>query len=74
MVEFAKNLANFAAASGKKHVVLLSSLDFGKWQKIDMSRYFNLKLSTFSILMYYKVLIFPVLVQPISLLVLTLEI
>ncbi|PPD77180.1 hypothetical protein GOBAR_DD25899 [Gossypium barbadense] len=37
MVEFAKNLANFAAASGKKHVVLLSSLDFGKWQKIDMS-------------------------------------
>ncbi|KAE8724051.1 allene oxide synthase [Hibiscus syriacus] len=37
MVEFAKYLANFAAASGKKHVVLLSSLDFGKWQKIDMS-------------------------------------
>ncbi|XVE94104.1 hypothetical protein REPUB_Repub01dG0252400 [Reevesia pubescens] len=36
MIEFAKNLANFAAASGKKHVVLLSSLDFGKWQKIDM--------------------------------------
>ncbi|KAE8732634.1 9-divinyl ether synthase [Hibiscus syriacus] len=38
MVEFVKYLANFAAASGKKHVVMLSSLDFGKWQKIDMSR------------------------------------
>ncbi|KAL4279540.1 hypothetical protein GQ457_03G000370 [Hibiscus cannabinus] len=36
-VEFAENLANFAAASGKEHVVLLSSLDFGKWKKIDMS-------------------------------------
>ncbi|KAE8729798.1 Fatty acid hydroperoxide lyase 2 [Hibiscus syriacus] len=36
MVEFVKNMANFAAASGKKHFVLLSSLDFGKWQKIDI--------------------------------------
>ncbi|KAE8677377.1 allene oxide synthase [Hibiscus syriacus] len=45
MVEFVKNLANFAAASGKKHFILLSSLDFGKWQKIDMSRYFILKFS-----------------------------
>ncbi|KAK4562890.1 hypothetical protein RGQ29_005396 [Quercus rubra] len=29
MVEFAKNLADFAAATGKKHAVVLSSLDFG---------------------------------------------
>lgn len=36
-VEFAKNLADFAAASGKKHVVVLSSLDFGRWRNIDMS-------------------------------------
>lgn len=37
MVEFAKNLADFAAACGKKHVVVLSSLDFGRWQTVDMS-------------------------------------
>lgn len=37
MVEFAKNLADFAADSGKKHVIVLSSLDFGQWQRIDMS-------------------------------------
>ncbi|KAJ8747646.1 hypothetical protein K2173_012822 [Erythroxylum novogranatense] len=37
MVDFAKNIADFAAASGKKHVVVLSSLDFGRWQNIDMS-------------------------------------
>ncbi|KAB1207207.1 Proteasome assembly chaperone 2 [Morella rubra] len=37
MVEFAKNLADFAAASGKKHVVVLSGLDFGRWRNIDMS-------------------------------------
>lgn len=37
MVEFAKNVADFAAASGKKHIVVLSSLDFGRWQTIDMS-------------------------------------
>ncbi|XP_062092511.1 uncharacterized protein LOC133798285 isoform X1 [Humulus lupulus] len=37
MIEFAKNLAEFAAASGKKHVIVLSSLDFGRWQRIDMS-------------------------------------
>ncbi|CAN0927722.1 Proteasome assembly chaperone 2 [Linum grandiflorum] len=37
MVEFAKNLAEFAAASGKNHVVILSSLEFARWQKIDMS-------------------------------------
>ncbi|CAL5384371.1 unnamed protein product [Camellia sinensis] len=39
MVEFAKNVADFVAASGKKHIVVLSSLDFGRWQTIDMSRY-----------------------------------
>lgn len=38
MVEYAKNLADFAATCGKKHVVVLSSLDFGRWQTIDMSR------------------------------------
>ncbi|XP_038889004.1 proteasome assembly chaperone 2 [Benincasa hispida] len=37
MVEFAKNLADFIATCGKKHVVLLSSLDFGRWQQIDTS-------------------------------------
>ncbi|KAL5562542.1 hypothetical protein UlMin_032289 [Ulmus minor] len=37
MIDYAKTLANFAVASGKKHVVLLSSLDFGRWQRIDMS-------------------------------------
>uniref|UniRef100_A0A2P2M103 Proteasome assembly chaperone 2 n=2 Tax=Rhizophora mucronata TaxID=61149 RepID=A0A2P2M103_RHIMU len=35
--EFAKNLADFAIASGKKHVVVLSGLDFGRWQRVDMS-------------------------------------
>ncbi|KAH9610587.1 hypothetical protein KSS87_000872 [Heliosperma pusillum] len=37
MVQFAKNLADFAVAAGKKHVILLSSLDFGQWQRVDMS-------------------------------------
>ncbi|OWM79272.1 hypothetical protein CDL15_Pgr003444 [Punica granatum] len=37
MIEFAKNMADFAVASGKKRVVVLSSLDFGRWQRIDMS-------------------------------------
>ncbi|PQM33225.1 proteasome assembly chaperone 2 [Prunus yedoensis var. nudiflora] len=37
MIEFAKNLADYVAASGKKHVVVLSSLDFGRWQRVDMS-------------------------------------
>jgi len=37
MVEFAKNMADFLASSGKKHIIVLSSLDFGKWQKVDMS-------------------------------------
>ncbi|KAH9656470.1 proteasome assembly chaperone 2 [Citrus sinensis] len=37
MVEYAKNLADFAAASGNKHVVVLSALDFGRLQRIDMS-------------------------------------
>ncbi|KAF8405097.1 hypothetical protein HHK36_009995 [Tetracentron sinense] len=37
MVEFAKNLADFAAASGKKHIIVLSSLDSGRRQKIEIS-------------------------------------
>lgn len=39
MIEYAKNMASFAAANGKKHVIILSSLDFGRWRNIDMSRY-----------------------------------
>lgn len=39
MVEFAKNLSDFVTACGKKHVVLLSSLDFRTLQNVDMSRY-----------------------------------
>ncbi|CAI9781912.1 unnamed protein product [Fraxinus pennsylvanica] len=37
MVEYAKNLANFVASNGKKHVIILSSLDFGRWHSIDVS-------------------------------------
>ncbi|KAL9370923.1 hypothetical protein Peur_036063 [Populus x canadensis] len=38
--EFAKkNLGDFALATGMKHVVVLSSLDFMRLQKIDASRY-----------------------------------
>lgn len=37
MIQFARNLANFAAANRIQHIVLLSSLDFGRWQSIDMS-------------------------------------
>lgn len=37
MFQFAHDLAEFAVTSGKKHVVVLSSLDFGRWQKVDMS-------------------------------------
>eukprot|EP00268_Persea_americana_P005068 TRINITY_DN1169_c0_g2_i1.p1 TRINITY_DN1169_c0_g2~~TRINITY_DN1169_c0_g2_i1.p1 ORF type:complete len:281 (+),score=72.81 TRINITY_DN1169_c0_g2_i1:352-1194(+) len=37
MLEFAKNLADFAAAAGKKHVIVLSSLDSGKQQRIELS-------------------------------------
>lgn len=37
MIEYAKNLASFAAANGKKHVIILSSLDFGRWKSVDMS-------------------------------------
>ena len=38
MFEFAKNLADFVAGSGKKHIIILSSLDFRMWQNVDMSR------------------------------------
>ncbi|CAO2815120.1 unnamed protein product [Amaranthus hypochondriacus] len=37
MVQFAQSLADFAVATGMKHVVVLSSLEFGRWQKVDMS-------------------------------------
>ncbi|KAL0348384.1 UNVERIFIED_CONTAM: Proteasome assembly chaperone 2 [Sesamum angustifolium] len=37
MIEYAKNVASFAAANGKNHVIILSSLDFGRWKNIDMS-------------------------------------
>ncbi|GER49859.1 proteasome assembly chaperone 2 [Striga asiatica] len=37
MMEYAKNMANFAAENGKKHVIILSSLDFGRWKNINMS-------------------------------------
>lgn len=39
MNDFAKHLADYAVSSQKKHVVVLSSVDFGRWQKIDVSRY-----------------------------------
>ncbi|CAA0826445.1 clast3-related [Striga hermonthica] len=37
MIEYAKNMANFAVANGKKHIVILSSLDFGRWKNINMT-------------------------------------
>ncbi|KAL2336227.1 hypothetical protein Fmac_010673 [Flemingia macrophylla] len=46
MVEFAKNMAGFLAGSGKKHIIVLSSLDFGKWQKVDMSRFITFLVPT----------------------------
>ncbi|KAL2330828.1 hypothetical protein Fmac_018409 [Flemingia macrophylla] len=46
MVEFAKNMAGFLAGSGKKHIIVLPSLDFGKWQKVDMSRFITFLVPT----------------------------
>ncbi|GAB4853944.1 hypothetical protein Ancab_018153 [Ancistrocladus abbreviatus] len=37
MIEFAKNLADFAVANRKTHVLVLSSLDFERWKEVDMS-------------------------------------
>lgn len=37
MLEFAKHLADFAVSTGKKHVMVLSGLDFGRWRNVDMS-------------------------------------
>ncbi|GAB2224837.1 hypothetical protein Drorol1_Dr00005614 [Drosera rotundifolia] len=37
MIQFAENLADFAVATGKTHVIVLSSLDFGRWKRVDMS-------------------------------------
>lgn len=44
MIQFAKDMADFAASSGKRHVVVISSLDFRQWQNIDMSRYQSITL------------------------------
>jgi proteasome assembly chaperone 2 len=38
MIKFAENIANFAASSGKKHIIVLSSLDFQRLHNLDMSR------------------------------------
>lgn len=38
MIKFAENIADFAASSGKKHVILLSSLDFQRLHNLDLSR------------------------------------
>ncbi|KAL5987195.1 hypothetical protein ACLOJK_041192 [Asimina triloba] len=37
MIQFAKNFASFAVGAGKKHIVVLSSLDSGKRQRVDLS-------------------------------------
>lgn len=37
MVAYARNLANFICSIGKKHVIILSSLDAGRRKKIDAS-------------------------------------
>ncbi|XP_073144729.1 uncharacterized protein [Henckelia pumila] len=37
VIEYAKNLSRFAASNGKKQVIILFSLDFGRWKSIDMS-------------------------------------
>lgn len=39
MVEFAKNLTNFISISGKKHVIVLSSLSSGRKKQIDPPGY-----------------------------------
>lgn len=38
MIKFAENIADFAASSGKQHVIVLSSLDFQRLHNLDMSR------------------------------------
>ncbi|XP_020591789.1 proteasome assembly chaperone 2 [Phalaenopsis equestris] len=42
MIEFAKSLANFVTAIGKKHIVILSSLDSGKRKQIDGSSFMQI--------------------------------
>ncbi|MQL89526.1 hypothetical protein Taro_022090, partial [Colocasia esculenta] len=37
MIEFARNMAEFAASIGKKHVIILSSLDSGRRKRIYAS-------------------------------------
>lgn len=38
MIKFAENIAEFAASSGKKDVIVLSSLDFQRLHNLDLSR------------------------------------
>lgn len=49
MVEFAKNLADFVSSIGKKHVIILSSLDSGRMKKIVASRYMS-----FTFVVFFK--------------------
>ncbi|KAK8969600.1 hypothetical protein KSP40_PGU007021 [Platanthera guangdongensis] len=42
MVEFAKNIANFISAIGKKHIVILSSLDSGKRNQINAANFMQI--------------------------------
>ncbi|KAK8941050.1 hypothetical protein KSP39_PZI010751 [Platanthera zijinensis] len=42
MVEFAKNIANFISATGKKHIVILSSLDSGKRNQINAANFMQI--------------------------------
>jgi hypothetical protein len=39
MISFARNMADFIHSLGKKHVLVLSSLDSGRRKQIDASRY-----------------------------------
>lgn len=39
MVEFARNFSKFISSIGKKHVVILSSIDSGRRRMLDASRY-----------------------------------
>ncbi|KAG0473866.1 hypothetical protein HPP92_015723 [Vanilla planifolia] len=42
MVEYAKNLAHFISTIGKKHIVILSSLDSGKRKQIDAASFMQI--------------------------------
>lgn len=53
MIEFAKHLADFAATNGRKHIIVLSSLDSGRSQKVDVSRCIKANFSQIRILMLF---------------------